>query len=282
MEFLSLRGSMAAYVASVFLHGGALIYGSQEVGYPEPINFFKYVPVDWNANPQTYAEYKQLIKIYNENPEVREGNIVPFPHKDVLAFERNLNADRMLVLVNLRDSTITIPTPQPWLNKEAVDLRTNFNDGQITDDDRYVYYKPDADVNIGLNTELSYQKWTLSASLRSSLGNYVYNNVQSDAEMKADMWTNNFIANRISSAPYTNFAQAQYKSDYYVQNASFLKLDRVTLAYNICDWARVHFTAQNIFTITNYKGVDPEVAGGIDNNMYPRSRNFLVGASFNF
>ena len=156
------------------------------------------------------------------------------------------------------------------------------HDGQITDDDRYVYYKPDADVNIGLNTELSYKKWTLSASLRSSLGNYVYNNVQSDAEIKADMWTNNFIANRISSAPYTNFAQAQYKSDYYVQNASFLKLDRVTLAYNICDWARVHFTAQNIFTITNYKGVDPEVAGGIDNNMYPRSRNFLVGASFNF
>lgn len=156
------------------------------------------------------------------------------------------------------------------------------HDGQITDDDRYVYYKPDADVNIGLNTELSYKKWTLSASLRSSLGNYVYNNVQSEAEMKADMWTNNFIANRISSAPYTNFAQAQYKSDYYVQNASFLKLDRVTLAYNICDWARVHFTAQNIFTITNYKGVDPEVAGGIDNNMYPRSRNFLVGASFNF
>ena len=113
------------------------------------------------------------------------------------------------------------------------------HDGQITDDDRYVYYKPDADVNIGLNTELSYKKWTLSASLRSSLGNYVYNNVQSDAEIKADMWTNNFIANRISSAPYTNFAQAQYKSDYYVQNASFLKLDRVTLAYNICDWARV-------------------------------------------
>ena len=156
------------------------------------------------------------------------------------------------------------------------------HDGQITDDDRYVYYKPDADVNIGLNTEVSYKKWTLSASLRSSLGNYVYNNVQSDAEMKADMWTNNFIANRLSTAPFTNFSQAQYKSDYYVQNASYLKLDKVTLAYNICDWVRVNFTAQNIFTITNYKGVDPEVAGGIDNNMYPRSRNFILGASFNF
>ena len=156
------------------------------------------------------------------------------------------------------------------------------HDGQITDDDRYIYYKPDADVNIGLNTELSYKKWTLSASLRSSLGNYVYNNVASNTEMKADMWTNNFICNRVSTAPYSNFAQAQYRSDYYVQNASYLKLDKVTLAYNITDWVRVNFTAQNIFTITNYDGVDPEVGNGIDNNMYPRSRNFILGASFNF
>ena len=156
------------------------------------------------------------------------------------------------------------------------------HDGQITDDDRYVYYKPDADVNIGFNTELSYKKWTLSASLRSSLGNYVYNNVASNTEMKADMWTNNFICNRVSTAPYSNFAQAQYKSDYYVQNASYLKLDKVTLAYNLTDWCRLNFTAQNIFTITNYDGVDPEVGNGIDNNMYPRSRNFILGASFNF
>ena len=155
-------------------------------------------------------------------------------------------------------------------------------DGKITDDDRYVYYKPDADVNIGLNTELSYKKWTLSASLRSSLGNYVYNNVASNTEMKADMWTNNFICNRVESATYSDFSQAQYRSDYYVENASWLKLDKVTLAYNICDWARVNFTAQNVFTITNYKGVDPGVGNGINNNMYPRPRTFLVGASFNF
>ena len=156
------------------------------------------------------------------------------------------------------------------------------HDGQITDDDRYVYYKPDADVNIGLNTELSYKKWTLSAAFRSSLGNYVYNNVASNTEMKADMWTNNFICNRVSTAPETNFQQAQYKSDYYVQNASFLKLDKVTLAYNLASWVRLNFTAQNVFTITKYDGVDPEVANGIDNNMYPRSRNFILGASFNF
>ena len=154
------------------------------------------------------------------------------------------------------------------------------HDGQITDDDRYVYYKPDADVNIGLNTELSYKKWTLSAAFRSSLGNYVYNNVASNTEMKADMWTNNFICNRVSTAPNTNFQQAQYKSDYYVQNASFLKLDKVTLAYNLASWVRLNFTAQNVFTITKYDGVDPEVANGIDNNMYPRSRNLIGGQEY--
>ena len=124
------------------------------------------------------------------------------------------------------------------------------HDGQITDDDRYVYYKPDPDVIIGLNTELSYKKWTFSAAFRSFLGNYVYNNVASNTEMKADMWTNNFICNRVSTAPYSNFQQAQYKSDYYVQNASFLKLDKVTVAYNIAPWVRVNFTAQNVFTIS--------------------------------
>ena len=134
------------------------------------------------------------------------------------------------------------------------------HDGQITDDDRYVYYKPDPDVIIGLNTELSYKKWTFSAAFRSFLGNYVYNNVASNTEMKADMWTNNFICNRVSTAPYSNFQQAQYKSDYYVQNASFLKLDKVTVAYNIAPWVRVNFTAQNVFTISKYDGVDPEVA----------------------
>ena len=118
------------------------------------------------------------------------------------------------------------------------------HDGQITDDDRYVYYKPDPDVIIGLNTELSYKKWTFSAAFRSFLGNYVYNNVASNTEMKADMWTNNFICNRVSTAPYSNFQQAQYKSDYYVQNASFLKLDKVTVAYNIAPWVRVNFTAK--------------------------------------
>ena len=155
-------------------------------------------------------------------------------------------------------------------------------DGQVNDNDRYVYKKPDADVNLGFNTTVEYKKWTLSASLRSSFNNYVYNNVASNNEMMADMWTNSFVANRLNSAATSNFRQAQYQSDYYVRNASFLKLDKITLAYNLASWVRLHVTAQNVFTITNYDGVDPEVQGGIDNNMYPRPRTILFGASFNF
>ena len=155
-------------------------------------------------------------------------------------------------------------------------------DGKIDNDDRYLYKKPDADVTMGLNTSLSWKRWTLSASARASLGNYVYNNVASNTEMKADMWTNSFIANRLKSAAFSNFSQAQYLSDYYVQNASFLKLDKVTLAYQATKWLRLNVTAQNVFTITNYDGLDPEVAGGIDYSLYPRPLTILVGANLNF
>ena len=124
-QFKSLQGSMAAYVATVFLHGGALIYGSQEVGYPQPINFFKYVPVDWSENPQIYAEYQSLIGIYNRHPEIRRGEVIPFMYNEVLGFERKLGSDSLLVLVNLRDSAFTIPAPETWTNKETVDLRLN-------------------------------------------------------------------------------------------------------------------------------------------------------------
>ena len=127
VQFKSLRGSMAAYVATTFLHGGALIYGSQEVAHPEPINFFQYVPVDWSANPQIYKEYQRLIGIYNKNPEIRRGKVIPFMYNEVLAVERKLNNDSLLVLANLRDSAVKIPAPEFWLNKETVDLSSNLS-----------------------------------------------------------------------------------------------------------------------------------------------------------
>ena len=114
VEFTNDRGAMAAYVASIFPHGGALIYSSQEVGYPEPINFFKYVPVDWTAKPRIYKEYRRLIAMYNDHPALRKGKMTAWPDNDVLIFEKADDSERYLILVNVRNETKTINLPEEW------------------------------------------------------------------------------------------------------------------------------------------------------------------------
>ena len=172
---------------------------------------------------------------------------------------------------------------------EYVDRNGN---GVIDGNDKYFYHKPSADVTLGLNTTLKYKNWTLAASAHGSIGNWVYNNVASDGELLTDLWTNSFISNRLESATKTNFGnKAQYLSDYYVRDGSFLKIDNITLGYNFPELFKakdkalglnLYFTVQNVCTFTKYDGLDPEVYGGIDNNIYPRPRTFTLGAKLNF
>lgn len=122
-----VRASMAAFVATTMLHGGMLVYGSQEVGYPEPINFFKYVPVDWKANPALRDEYKKLISVYNEHPALRSsGRVEPFDDDDnsILCVDRVLNNDNVLVLVNVRDAAHQINVPPMWTGTVVTNLMT--------------------------------------------------------------------------------------------------------------------------------------------------------------
>ena len=121
-EFEDARGSMAAFVLTAYLHGGALIYGSQEVGYPEAINFFTYVPVDWTANGDLYQEYQRLMALYNEYPAIRKGEMKPFPNADVLLFEKLDDKDRVLVAVNVRNREATVTLPQEWSGHVSKDL----------------------------------------------------------------------------------------------------------------------------------------------------------------
>ena len=165
-------------------------------------------------------------------------------------------------------------------------------DGQITAEDKYLGHKPDADVTIGFNTSLTWKNWTAALSGHAAIGNWVYNNVASDTEMLADLWTNSFIGNRLASATRSMFSQAQYLSDYYLENASYLKLDNFTVGYtfpklfNIAQdrpaSLNIFGTVQNICTLTGYSGIDPEVFGGIDGTLYPRPRTFVLGVKFNF
>jgi glycosidase len=121
VQFTNDRGAVAAYVASIFPHGGALIYGSQEVGYPEPINFFKYVPVNWSAKPEIYQEYKKLIELYNEHPALRKGTMTPYPDNDVMVFEKQNADEHFLILVNVRNESKKVQVPQSWIGNEVED-----------------------------------------------------------------------------------------------------------------------------------------------------------------
>ena len=164
-------------------------------------------------------------------------------------------------------------------------------DGTVNENDKYVYKKAAPDVTIGFNTQLSWKALTLAVAAHANIGNYVYDNISSNGELLTDLWTNNFTNNRVVTAPSTNFrSSGQYLSDYYVRNASFLKIDNVTLSYrfnlgNAMDrdlTLDLFGTVSNVCTITGYKGIDPEIAGGIDNNMYPRPRTYILGVKFNF
>lgn len=168
-------------------------------------------------------------------------------------------------------------------------------DGQVNDNDKYFYKKPSADVMMGFTSKLVYKQWDFSFSLRANLNNYVYNNVASFNAPLSEGWVNNkgYLSNRPSSAFESNFQNMNILSDYYVQNASFLRCDNITLGYSfkklfkIID-GRVYTTVQNPFVITNYKGLDPEVANasdktfGIDKNVYPRPLVGIIGISLNF
>jgi iron complex outermembrane receptor protein len=124
--------------------------------------------------------------------------------------------------------------------------------------------------------------------LRSNLGNYMYNNFNSERGAYRNLTLNNILRNATPDLLASNFSNNQYFSDYYIENASFLRLDNVALGYNAGNILRdmanlqVSLIAQNLLTVTQYSGLDPEIAGGIDNNFYPRPRTISLGLNLNF
>ena len=125
VRYTNDRGAMAAYVASIFPRGGALVYSSQEVGYPEPINFFHYVPVDWKAKSDIWQEYKALIGLYNTHPALRSVELTTYPDRDVYMFEKQAGKEKILVLVNVRNAQSQVQLPKDWTDEDAVNLMTN-------------------------------------------------------------------------------------------------------------------------------------------------------------
>ena len=160
-------------------------------------------------------------------------------------------------------------------------------DGVITPEDRIRYEAPQSDVFLGLSSQISIGKFSAGFVSRANVGNFVYNNVNSNAGVFR-VTSNPFLTNVTSDALVTGFANNQYFSNYYLQNASFFRIDNINFGYSLgkifnkkAD-ASINANIQNALVITKYNGLDPEVGGGIDNNFYPRPRVFTLGVNIGF
>lgn len=162
------------------------------------------------------------------------------------------------------------------------------NDGEINESDLYRYHSPAPKYIMGLSTSLRYKQLTLGMSFRANIDNYVYNGMgMSTGAFETVSYNNSQLNNLNTSFLKTGFKTRQYLSDYYVENASFLKLDNLSLSYNvgkINKWASLTVSAmvQNVFTITGYSGTDPEVPNGMDNSFYPRPRTYSLSLGLQF
>ena len=175
------------------------------------------------------------------------------------------------------------------LENEFVDRN---GDGAVTEADRYRYQSPNPDFYYGFNVTARYRNWTFGLVTRGSVGNYVYNNVDSQYGNYASITAPGFLTNITTDVFNTGFANRPDElllSDYYVQNASFFRAETINAAYNFGNFLndrirnlRVSASVQNAFVISGYEGLDPEIPEGIDNNFYPRPRTYALGINVSF
>ena len=159
-------------------------------------------------------------------------------------------------------------------------------DGVVNTDDRYRYQQPAANYSAGFTSRFAYNDFDIAFAGRANIGNFIYNNVWSDQAYYDRVTNSSILWNINRAATMIDFSRANFFSDYFVRDASFLRVDHITLGYNLNevlgDFARITLTVQNPFVITEYEGLDPEVFGGIDNNIYPRPRTLVLGLNVNF
>ena len=168
-------------------------------------------------------------------------------------------------------------------------------DGLIDDNDRYFYKNIAAPWTGGFNIKLGYKNFDLGTNFRASFGNYVFNDIV-QGKMNTSVLYNGskgYYENSTMAIVKNGWTSYNYPlSDYFVQNASFLKCDNITLGYSFENLfkcgkyegisGRVYASCSNVFTITNYEGLDPEQPSGLESSVYPRCRTFLFGLNLNF
>ncbi|RZJ75109.1 MAG: SusC/RagA family TonB-linked outer membrane protein [Flavobacterium sp.] len=237
--------------------------------------------LQWNVNFNASHYQRKITELIN-NSDLYVGGISGGTGSTIQILKEGYNPSSFYVYKQLYDADNN-PIEGAYADLDG--------DGIINQNDRYIYKNADPKVTLGFASNLNYKGFDLYFNLRASIGGRLYNNVNSNLAQWDRLIDQSALGNIPTSVQGSNFdtvTDAVLLSDYYIENASFLKMDNITLGYTFSKWlegqssVRIYAGMQNVFTITNYSGLDPEIFGGIDNTIYPRPRTFLVGANVKF
>jgi iron complex outermembrane receptor protein len=241
----------------------------------------------WNANFNAATNSNRLLKISALNlsgARIFTGGISGAVGNNIQVLQSGHPIRSFLVYRHKRDAG-----GKPVVSNNPLEMYEDVNGDKAIDElDRVPFHSPAPQWTLGHSSTFGYRNLDLSFTLRAQLGNYVYNNLASFRGTYAELLTNAGITNLHASVLEYGFTRPEYFSDVYVEDASFLRMDNLTLGYTVpqfrgIEGLRLFGTVQNVFTITDYSGVDPEAGiGGIDNTIYPRSRTFTAGVSVGF
>ena len=234
----------------------------------------------WNVSANVTFEQREITKLsLGEDPDffIPQGGIAGGVGNTIQLWKEGYDPSTFFVFRQVYDDA-----GQP-IEGAYVDVN---GDNQITEADKQAYKKATPDAFAGFTSLLTYKNLDFSFTFRGSFGNYMYNNVDSGSFQEGIINTaGNYYLNNSVNLLESNFNDAQYFSDYYIQRADFVKLDNVSLGYTFegskVD-VRASITGTNLLIITDYDGLDPEISNGIDNNFYPRPRTYVVGLNFTF
>ena len=231
----------------------------------------------WTVNYNVAYNKNKITKLNNDGTMVKTGGISGATGNTVQVYKEGYPANSFLLYEQVYDEA-GYPIEGEFVDQNG--------DGVINDDDLRVRYSKDPKVTMTFGTTVNWKNWDFGINLRASLGNYVYNNVLAQNTTLSNTYKNSNLSNLIDTDFYfdgTKTTRNLYMSDYWLENASYLRCDNITVGYTFNDLAknfsrlRVYGAVQNPFIITKYSGLDPEVASGIDNNVYPRPVTFTLG-----
>jgi len=234
----------------------------------------------------------------NVNGAYNKGKITDL--KNITTFSDSGSTLPVGTGINIAYNTVGYQPYSAWVFQQVYDASgkplaevyvDRNGDGVINNSDRY--YRPiRPNWTYGFGTSFNYKNWDLSAAFRGQIGGEIYNTRKiaqgyRSSAVPANSNNLNNVINYATDSPFLQLSDNTYFSDYFLEDATFLKLDNVTVGYMIKNMfgdtnVRVYGAVNNVYTWTNFTGQDPENFNGIDNNFYPRPRVFTLGFNFNF